>query len=314
MMPAFLASSSGLLGVDIGTTAVKLLELADHAGVRTVKSFAKVPYESGLPDKKSPAESLISASLQKAIRLSGTLTRNAALAIPLSESITRSISLPAGLDQDELLTQAELEADQQLPYSLDELYWDFALRGKQNILADRIDIVLVASRRDYVEDRIALAEQSGLRVRILDIESYALENAVISCNARLNQTYQTHAVLMIDQSVARFSLMRDDGTTQAYELRDLTADQYDTLPHEINQILNACEKTHPGTRPEIIQLGGDAADLDRIATRLESRLNIPATVIDPLAGMGITGRFPADLDERSSFLIACGLALRAFDP
>ncbi len=316
MMKDFLAHSSALLGIDIGTRGIKLLELAGNANACTVKSFARVAYETGWPDNKAAAETLISTSLQKAIRQSGTLTRNAALAIPFSESITRSISLPAGLAPDELLARVELEADQQLPYSLDELYWDFTRQDKQDASVDRVEIVLVASRRDYVEDRIALAEQSGLRVKVLDIETCAMENAVIAYNTRMNQVYQSHAVLMIDESITRFSLIHDDGTTQAHELRDITADCHETLAHEIRQILSSRDKTRPGTWPDIIQLGGEITGLDSIATHLQTLLDIPSVVIDPLAGMDKAppGRLSPGPDASPAFLLACGLALRAFDP
>ncbi len=313
-MPGFFARSSSLLGLDIGATGVRLLELAGTPDDCTLKSMARVAY-SRIPDGDEGRDAdLISAAIQQAIRQSGSKTRNAAVAIPASASITRTIRLPASLNHDELLARVEQEADQQLPYGLDELYWDFAINELAPDLPGLIEIVLVASRRDTVEHRIALAEHAGLRVKVLDVQTYAVENAVLAMNARTGSLPAVCGVLLVNQNTSWFSLIQTNGATVTYESGETAANRAEPLSQQLENSLHAHARAHPGIWPEVIYVGGEWA---RSVPDLTTLLNIPVSLVNPLAGMRLADpvRFnPLLADEAPTFLTACGLALRAFDP
>jgi type IV pilus assembly protein PilM len=79
--------------------------------------------------------------------------------------------MPAGLSDKEMEEQIELEADQYIPYSLDEVNIDFAIQGETDDKPDMVDVLLAASRRENVEDRVAALEMAGLKPVIVDVEA-----------------------------------------------------------------------------------------------------------------------------------------------
>jgi len=98
------------------------------------------------------------------------------MALPTSAVITKKIVLPAGLSEEGLEVQVESEANQYIPFALDEVSLDFCVVGPAPHSPDDIEVLLAASRKEKVEDRVAVAQAAGLRPVIMDIESYAVRN------------------------------------------------------------------------------------------------------------------------------------------
>ncbi|MGI9212630.1 MAG: type IV pilus biogenesis protein PilM [Methylococcaceae bacterium] len=313
MTPPWHTQTPAVLGLDIGTTGIRLLELSGNPTACRVNRYAYVPYPAALTDQA------ISTCIQHALKRSGTKTRLAALAIPNAESITKSISLPAGLSGHELLARVELEADQHLPYTLDELYWDFTVKESSTDSTDPKEILVVASQRAYVEDRIALAERAGLQVKLVDMERYAMENAMRSQYARSGHACERLAVLYIEGETSRFTLFHPQEHTSAHELRagvnTHTDAPFDDLIKAIQRIL----KTHgskPVTGIERLVLAGEISAWPELKPCLETAFNIPTEHANPLIGMNMESIENRELLKQNApaFLIASGLALRVFDP
>lgn len=167
-----------LLGIDISSAAVKLIELNRDAGVYRLESLAVVPLGHGaVVDKTLANVEVIGQAVRAVVKLSGTRLKQAALAVPTSAVITKTIPMPASLSEEELELQIELEADRYVPYPLDEVSLDFEVLGPSEKNAEMMDVLLVASRRENVDDRVAAVEFAGLKAGIVDVESYAIENA-----------------------------------------------------------------------------------------------------------------------------------------
>ena len=95
------------------------------------------------------------------------------MALPPSAVITKKIILPGGMTEQELEVQVEAEANQYIPFSLDEVSLDFCVVGPSTNSAGDVEVLIAASRKEKVQDRQGLAEAAGLKPVILDVESYA---------------------------------------------------------------------------------------------------------------------------------------------
>lgn len=164
-----------LVGLDISTSSVKLVELArNKAGEWVLERCATEQLERGwITDGNVEKFDEVAEAIRKVIKKSGTRTKNVAMALPASAVITKKIVLPGGMSDAELEVQVESEANQYIPFSLDEVSLDFCVVGPSANSVGDVDVLIAASRKEKVQDRQGLAEAAGLKPVVLDVESYA---------------------------------------------------------------------------------------------------------------------------------------------
>ena len=164
-----------MIGLDISSSSAKLVELGMTAGGEYVlERLASVPFEKGwITDGQIEKFDEVAAAVRKLVDSSGTKTRQVVLAMPQSAVITKRIMLPAGLREEELEMQVEAEANQYIPFSLDEVSLDFCVIGPSPTSGGDVEVLIAASRKERVQDRQGLAEAAGLKPAVLDIESHA---------------------------------------------------------------------------------------------------------------------------------------------
>ncbi|HEY9051473.1 MAG TPA: pilus assembly protein PilM [Gammaproteobacteria bacterium] len=167
-----------LLGIDISSTSVKLVELSKTDKGYRVESLAVEPLPANAVVEKNIQDvEAVGETLQKALKRSGTKCKLAAVAVAGSAVITKVITMPANLSDHDMEMQIELEADQYIPYPLEEINLDFQVLGPTRGNPDTVDVLLAASRSENVELRTAATELAGLSARIVDVEAYTIENA-----------------------------------------------------------------------------------------------------------------------------------------
>jgi type IV pilus assembly protein PilM len=174
-------SSPPLVGLDISTSGVRLVELADAGkGVLRLERYASEPLPRGaVVDGNIENIESVSDAVLRVWKKSGTKIRHVALGMPPAAVITKKIILPAGLAEDQLEVQVESEASQYIPFALDEVSLDFDVIGPAANSIEDMEVMLAAARREKVEDRVAIAEAAGLTATVMDIESYAARAAVV---------------------------------------------------------------------------------------------------------------------------------------
>ena len=169
-----------IIGVDISTTSVKLIEL-DRSGKKyQVKSHAVEPLPAGTTGEKALTENteVVGQVIAKAVKKSGSRTKHGVVAVPGTAAITRVIPMPAGLSDDEMEEQIKLGADQYIPFPLEEVNMDFEVMGITEGTDDQVDVLIAASKSENVDFRVAALEAGGLEAKIVDIEAFALEASV----------------------------------------------------------------------------------------------------------------------------------------
>lgn len=172
-----------LLGVDLGSSSVRLVELGGDARQPVLECLAREPLDKGwINDGQIEDFDAVTEAVRRVVQRSGTRTRRVALALPASAVITQHLRLPAGLSETALEQQVAAEAQQHLPFAPEEMSLDFCVVGTGE---GGVEVLAAASRKDRVEDRQGLAEAAGLEPVLLDVESHAAHRALARCAALL---------------------------------------------------------------------------------------------------------------------------------
>jgi type IV pilus assembly protein PilM len=169
---------SPLLGIDISSSVVKVLELSHKNGKYSVEAYSvePLPLNSVIEGRIENVEE-VAGALKRALKRSNSKAKEAAVAVSANSAITKIISFPADLSEREMEEQIMLEADNYIPYPLEEVRLDFEVLGASAADMDAVDVLLAASRSENVDARTEVIEQAGLKPKLVDVEAYTIENA-----------------------------------------------------------------------------------------------------------------------------------------
>ena len=343
-----------LVGLDISTSSVRLVELALGAKDEyRLERYAAEPLPRGaVIDGNIENMDQVVDAVRRVWKKSGSRAKLVALGMPPASVITKKIILPAGMSEDQLEVQVESEASQYIPFALDEVSLDFDVLGPVANSEEDIEVMLAASRREKVEDRVAIAEASGLKATVMDIESYAARAALDRVTAQLPQsgTGQIVALFQVGAQVTHISIMLDGVTiyereqpfggntltqdiVRAYgmafdeaESRKKSGDLPDNYGHElltpflenaaleVTRAIQFFYTSTPYTRVDQLFLAGGCALIPGLLDLIANRTKISTAVISPFKGMtlGPSVRESALRAEAPAYLVACGLAMRRF--
>ena len=343
-----------MLGLDISSSSVKLVELGrDKAGMLVLERCAIEPLERGwITDGSIEKFDDVAEAVRRLVRKSGTRTKNVAMAVPPSAVITKKIVLQGGLTDQELEFQVEAEANQYIPFPLDEVSLDFCVIGPRASSPDEVDVLIAASRREKIQDIQGLAEAAGLKPVIVDVESYASRLAVdrlieafpsqgvdkiialfevgaltTSMQVILNEEVlyerdQAFGGAQLTQLIVRqygFSPEEAEGKKRSGELPEDYDDVVlkpfvDSLVQELGRALQFFFTSTPHNRVDHILLAGGSSALEGLTAAVTQHTTVPCAVVNPFDGMkmGDGVRQKAMKREAPSYLTSCGLALRRF--
>ena len=343
-----------MLGLDISSSSVKLVELGkDKAGNLVLERCAIVPLERGwITDGNIEKFDEVADAVRQLVKKSGTKTKNVAMALPPSAVITKKIILPGGMSDQELEQQVETEANQYIPFPLDEVSLDFCIVGPSAASAGDVEVLIAASRREKVQDVQGLAEAAGLKPVIVDVESYASRLATSRLIANLPnkgvgsivalfelgaittsmQVIRNDEVLydrdqafggaQLTQLIVRqygFSLEEAESKKRSGELPDdyepsVLRPFVDSMVQEIARALQFFFTSTPHNKVDYVMLAGGSAALPGLTEAVTRHTTFTCTLVDPFQGMelGDSVRLKKMTREAPSYLTSCGLALRRF--
>lgn len=343
-----------LLGLDISSSSVKLVELSQSPGGEYIlERFAAESFEKGwIADGQIEKFDEVADAVRRVVTKSGTRTKRVAMAMPQSAVITKKINLPAGLRDEELELLVESEANQYIPFSLDEVSLDFCVLGPSPTSAGDVEVLIAASRKDRIQDRQGLAESAGLKPVVLDVEAHASRLSMTRIVASLPNEGKDALVALFEIGAETTSLkvLRDDellyDRDQAFggsQLTQLISRQYgfsfeeaeqkklasdlpedyessllapfvDSLSQEIGRALQYFFTSTPYHKVHYVMLGGGTATLPGLKERVTELTGFASKVANPFDGMklGSAVRESKLRREAPAYLTACGLAMRRF--
>ncbi len=219
----FNPSNRPLIGLDISSSAVKMVELSgdDKGGYRVERYAIEALPRDSVVDGKVVNIEAISESITRAWKRMGATTRFVAMALPGAAVITKKIILPANLREQEMEMQVESEANQYIPFALEEVNLDFQMIGPAPSSPDEVEVMIAASRKEMVEDRVACAEaaEPGLKPLVMDVETYAALSAFELIEKRLPESGRDQIIALVDigANVTNVTVLRNDQTVYTRE-------------------------------------------------------------------------------------------------
>lgn len=345
-----------LLGLDISSSAVKLVELAPGSkdNYRVERYAIEVLPKDAVSDGNIVNFDGVVESVKRAWKRLGTSTRNVAMALPGSAVITKKIIVPAGLREAELEAQVESEANQYIPFAIDEVNLDYQVLGPAPAVPDELEVLIAASKKDRVEDRVAVADAAGLKAVIIDVDTFAALSSFALVERQLPESGKNQIVALVDvganimnltvmkngqqvyareqafggnlltQDIARHYGMnfeeaeaakRSGGLPEGYDI-ELLNPFLENLALEISRGLQFLFTSTQFNHVDHVVLAGGSALLPGVDEMVATRTQVNTLIANPFAGMTLSDRVKARnlLADASSLMVACGLALRRFDP
>ena len=334
-----------LVGIDLTSTVVKVLDLNETDGQIQLENYAVVPFAThAVLEKEIKDAASVSATIKQALEYAKVKNKAAVIAVPSSSVITATLQMPADLSEEDLEGQVEVEAHKFVPYPLNEVSLDFEILGSSKHQIGLLDVLVVASRRDYVESRVDVVEDAGLQVKVVEVESTALERV----NILFERDTTITAIIDIGASTTSLTVLRNGRSiytrddlfggnilteeimqhyglsyTQAglsKKIGDLPDDYLsnilnpfkEAILQQINRSLQFFYSSSHYTQINQIILAGGCAAIPHLTMFLQEKLHIPCIVANPFKHMRISSHLnTANLhNDAPSLLLCCGLALR----
>ena len=352
----FKAKLPPLLGLDISSSSVRMVELVDAGkGATRVERYSieALPKDAVVDGNIANLEAVVE-SVRRGWKKLGTRTKNVAMALPTAAVITKIITVPAGLREEELELQVETEANQYIPFALEEVNLDFQVVGPTPSSPEEAQVLIAASRKEKVEDRIAVAEAAGLKATVMDVENYAVQASFDLIRKQFPEDGKDQSVALVDvgANVMNMIVLRNDQTVyareQAFGGSQLTQDimrqygmsleeaeaakrsgglpeNYETevlrpfmenVALEIQRAMQFFFTSTPYISLEHIVLTGGSAVIPGLEEVVSTRTQINTLVANPFASMSCSPRIQLRrlMADAPSLMLACGLAMRRFDP
>jgi type IV pilus assembly protein PilM len=341
-----------VLGIDISSSSVKLLELSRNGDKYKVESYAVASLPPNSVVEKNIAElEAVAETIAKAYALSKAKLKTASVAVAGSAVITKLIDMPAGLNDDSMETQITLEADQYIPYPLDEVAIDFEVQGESERSPDQVEVLLAACRRENVDLRVDALEMADIVTKVVDVEAYSIERAFelirpqLDCEddsaiaiVDIGATMTTLSVLVDGQTVytreqlfggkqlteeiqRRYGLSLEEaglakkqgGLPDDYEPEVLEPFK-DAVVQQITRSLQFFFSSSQYNDVDQIVLAGGVASMPGLAELVQEKLGTPTVVANPFVDMAIASKVntTALSNDAPALMIACGLAMRSF--
>ncbi len=319
-----------LIGLDISSTSVKMMELSKTGSSYRIEGIGVEPLPANAVVEKNIVEiEAVGESVKRALAKSKIKTKNVAIAVAGSSVITKKITMPASLSEEEMEGQIQLEADQYIPYPLEEVALDFHVIGESEDNPETVDILLAACRSETVDNRVAAVELAGLTAKIVDIEAYTIETvfsvlapnlpdegmdktvAIVDIGATMTSLSVLHNHQLIytreqnfggkqltEEIMRRYGLSyeeaglakRQGGLPDNYEPEVLEPFK-ETTAQQVSRFLQFFYSAGgPVSDIDNLVLAGGSASLPHIAELVESHNGIPTSVANPFADMSSSSR------------------------
>ena len=348
MLKLFRSKHRSILGIDISSTSVKILEVSVSGDQYCVEGYGSAPLpENSMEGNTIKDVDAVANSIKKLLGTAQLSCRQAACAVPDSSAISKIIQINDGLSEQEIEELVVTEADKYIPYPIDEINIDFNVLGPSSKNSAMVDVLIVASRAENVSSRVDVITRAGLEAKVVDVESYAVERsaqllaselpaggdkkniAIIDIGAIYTHLFVLHGMKivfsreeefggkqLIDAVVQRYGIQRRDALV-AIEDGSLPADYTDEVLQPFKELILLQVKralqfffstSHHTFVDHIILAGGVAKQLD-IAQLLQQQINIPTTIANPLAHMSFAKNVNREMITRDSPMLMVACGL-----
>ena len=350
-MFSFSKKKGDLLGIDISSSAVKLIELSKKGDDFRVDSYAVSSLPEGVTSERDINEAeKVAEAIRLAVKNSRTKSRRCALGIPSSMAINKIITIPASIPASEIEAQVELEAEQYIPYPMEEVNFDFEVLGPSASSTEMVDVLIAGTRTENVEVRLAAAEMAGLEVEIVDLESHAVELlfktmiddmekhdvlAAVDFGASMTgiNVFENGKVVFSREQVfggkqltaeisqryglsyAEAGLAKKNSNLPEGYIPEVLDPFRENMVRQVQRFLQFYYASTQRDKVDKVLLSGGCASIPGIDEQIQEVIGIPTALANPFANVVLhsrvnPARFTSDIP---AMLVPAGLALRGFE-
>jgi len=339
-----------VIGIDIGSSSVKMVHLKEAKGSYQLAGLglATLPAEAIVDNAIMDSSSIVDV-VKGLVESQKLKTKNVATSISGHSVIIRKIQLPI-MTEEEMEASIQWEAEQYIPFEISEVNLDFQILGPDANDASLMNVILVAAKKDFVSDYVALFKECGLNPQVMDIDCFAVENvyevnygsnedeivALIDMGAssmNVNVLRGGMSVFTRDIQVGgsayneeiqkRLGLNNEDAEIVKLggEIADVTAasvaevmeDATESLTQEVQRSLDFFSATSSDEKVQKVFITGGVSKVPAVKASLENRLGVSVHVVDPWRQISFSEK---DFDPEylqamgPVYTVAAGLAMR----
>lgn len=344
----FLNRKKEVVGIDIGSSSVKLVQLKEQKGGYHLINAGIIPLPpEAIVDNTLMDSSSIVEAVKNLISSLGVKAKDVACSISGNSVIIRKISLPA-MPPEELEDQITWEAEQYIPFDINDVNIDFQIISPDALDPSKMNVLLVASKKDIINDYVAVFNEAGLQLSVVDVDSFAVQNAFeINHDTEPNQV---HALVNVGAGVMNINVVKDGATlftrdvqmggnlyteeiqkqlgvsgveaeslkllsyeAQSEPLAEVINKVNDAITQEIRRSLDFYNSTANEDRITRIYMGGGCSKMHNLAAAVSEKLGVPVEKINPFAKLHFSEKdFDIEyLQEIGPLMVVCvGLAIR----
>ncbi|CAN5387034.1 pilus assembly protein PilM [soil metagenome] len=324
------AKSHTFVGVDISNRTVKLLQLHQENKTFEVKAYSIISMPATAVITKEIKDIVATANaVKKAITQGNITAAYAAVAIDDASVINKLIQMDATLSDYEIEQQIYFEAEKYIPFKLSEVNFDFKIMGPSTNSADWCDVQLTIARSENISAYEQALSQAGLILKIVDLESYALQRVAELMAAHLPNRGINKVIAMVDVGELRTTLTILYNLSQIFNRNEIFGMQQFTndilsceeknlrlfksaLVQHLQRALQFFFSAKPYSEIHTLLLVGNCAIVPNITDYLTEQLNIPTLIANPFIDMSISSHIDSEkfLQVAPVLTISCGLAVR----
>ncbi|GAM07845.1 competence protein A [Geobacter sp. OR-1] len=339
-----------ILGIDIGSSSVKLVQLKQQKNGYILVNLGLLPLPTeAIVDNSLMDSSSIVEGVKNLIKSLNIKDKEIACSVSGNSVIIRKILLPS-MSPEELEDQIQWEAEQYIPFDINDVNIDFQLLSQDDNDVSKMNVLLVASKKDVINDYITVFNEAGLKLVVMDVDSFAVQNvfelnydidpeevyALINVGASImninivrggislfTRDVQMGGNLYTEEIQKQFALSRDDaervkitGETQEPErLSDVIDRINDTLAIEIRRSLDFYNSNAGEGKISKVFLSGGCSKTPKLPASVSERLGMPVELLNPFQKIKFSEKEfdPEYLQEIAPLMtVAAGLATRRY--
>ncbi|PLX74875.1 MAG: pilus assembly protein PilM [Desulfuromonas sp.] len=307
-----------IIGIDIGASSVKLVQLRESKGVYHLSSLgiAPLPSEAIVDGAVMDSSSVVEVvdNLVQSLKLK---TKNIATSISGHSVIIRKIQMSI-MTEEEMEASIQWEAEQYIPFEISEVNIDFQILGPDPNDPSQMNVILVAAKKDFVNDYVAVFSECGLTSSVMDIDCFAMENAfeanydigegeivaLVNMGAsamNVNVLKDGVSVFTRDITVGgsmfneelqkRLGISDEDAETMKLggnvdgvdksSFDEILSDATENLLQEVQRSLDFFSATASDEKIEKVYITGGVSRFPKIKDLLGQRLDLPVDLLDP---------------------------------
>jgi type IV pilus assembly protein PilM len=340
--------SREIVGIDIGSSSVKLVQLSEQKGSYSLKNAGILPLPSeAIVDNSLMDTTSIVETIRDLVKSLGSKVVDASCSISGNSVIIRKISLPA-MTPEELEDQIAWEAEQYIPFDINDVNLDFEILDSDLSATGKMTVLLVASKKEIINEYVSVFNEAGLKLVVVDVDSFAVQNifelnytpsenevvALINIGASImnlnvvkggvslfTRDVQMGGNLYTEEIQRQFAVSSQDAEhikitsdfPDKARLTELISRVNETLSLEIHRSLDFYNSTAEDQKIGKVYLSGGCAKVARLADAVSQRLGMPVELLNPLQKILCNEKEfdPEYLQEISPFIaVAAGLAMR----